>query len=657
MSLRSKIVIILSAVVLGYAGLDHVIQRWLVLNSFVALEQDGAKRDVERIEHAITTEIGQLERDCAALATSADLYRFAADGRKESVERSLSDASLRERDIDLVYVCDLQGRAAFVTCRDWKGLPMGLEEFPDDKLPADHPLLLRGDESGARPTGLSGTFMTNRGALIVASAPIVGVGSTAGVATTGEGESNGEPNRVAANPQRGTIVLRRFLDTDLVEQMSNRTGVRFELWALNDPRLPQDARDVLSTLAKEKLATREVDDERLNVYTVHRDIRGLPSVVVRADLTRDVTQRGNSAVRYALVSTIAAGLLLMLVLLNLLQRTVLKPLAQLTDHAVEIGHSEDFTKRIRSDRTDEVGILAREFDGMIEKVAQSRAALVETARAAGMSEIATGVLHNIGNVLNSVNVSANLAANRARSSATGDLKKVMGALPQGPNDLANFIATDPRGKHLYPLLDSLSNKLLAEQATLVKEIDNLNEGIEHIKELVQAQQGYAGRAGVREVLVVADQIDSAVAITSQTGYGNGQVEIVREFGAVPNFAVDRHRLMEILVNLIQNARQSVAEAGRPDARIVLKLARPEENTVSIEVVDNGVGIPAENLSRIFNHGFTTKQKGHGFGLHASANAATEMGARLSGHSEGPGRGATFRLEIPVTTNVPVGATS
>jgi C4-dicarboxylate-specific signal transduction histidine kinase len=115
--------------------------------------------------------------------------------------------------------------------------------------------------------------------------------------------------------------------------------------------------------------------------------------------------------------------------------------------------------------------------------------------------------------------------------------------------------------------------------------------------------------------------------------------------------------MEILVNLIQNARQSVAEAGRPDARIVLKLARPEENTVSIEVVDNGVGIPAENLSRIFNHGFTTKQKGHGFGLHASANAATEMGARLSGHSEGPGRGATFRLEIPVTTNVPVGATS
>lgn len=655
MSLRSKIVIILSAVVLGYAGLDHVIQRWLVLNSFVALEKDGAQHDVDRIEHAIATDIGQLERDCMALATSNDCYRFAADGsNKDFVERSLNEASLRDRDIDLVYICDLQGRAAFVTCRDWKGLSVGLTEFPDDKLPSAHPLLLRGDAAGERPAGISGTFTTERGVLLVASAPIVGVGTGASGPNDGSGQ---DTNRASLNPQRGTIILGRFVDTNLVEQMSSRTGVRFDLWALNDSRLPQDARDVLDRVATEKVVTREVDEEHLAAYAIHRDINGVPCLAIRANLTRDVTQRGNSAVRYALVSTIAAGLLLMLVLLNLLQRTVLQPLAQLTEHAVEIGHSEDFTKRIKSDRTDEVGILANEFDGMIEKVAQSRAALVETARAAGMSEIATGVLHNIGNVLNSVNVSANLAANQARSSASADLKRVMDTLRDVADDLGKFISTDPRGKHVYPLLDSLAQKLVDEQSRMVAEIDNLNEGIDHIKELVQAQQGYAGRAGVREVLVLADQIDSALSITSQTGSGDGQVEIVRQYGNVPSIAVDRHRLMEILVNLIQNARQSVAEAGSPDARIAVRVTRPAEETMCIEVIDNGVGIPAENLSRIFNHGFTTKQKGHGFGLHASANAATEMGARLSGHSDGPGKGATFRLEIPLTTGASVGATT
>lgn len=646
MSLRSKIVIILSAVVLGYAGLDHVIQRFLVYGNFIALEKDGAQRDVQRVQHALRTEIEQLARDGNDFASSNDCYRFAADGNPDFVARAFGEQALRERAIDVVYVCDLQGRAAYVSVRDWRGMEVFLDAFPRDRLPPGHPLLA----TGASASATAGMLLTERGVLFVTSSPIVGT-------AVGRGENGGPDGATpAANPPRGTIVLGRFLDPELVDQLASRTGVDFEAWAWNDSRLPPEAQDVVAD-ASGRPVLREVDEDHLSAFFLERDVRGEPAVLLRANLFRDVTQRGNSAVRYALLSTVAAGLLLMLVLLGLLQRTVLEPLAQLTKHAVEIGHSEDFTKRIRSDRTDEVGILSREFDGMIEKVAQSRLALVETARAAGMSEIATGVLHNIGNVLNSVNVSANLASTQVRTSAMADLKRVTDSLKALQTDLGTFVSTDPRGKHLQPLLESLAEKLVQEQQKLAGELGSLNEGIEHIKELVQAQQGYAGRAGVREVLVLKDLVDSAVAITSQTGSGDGQVEIVREFAELPNFALDRHRTMEILVNLLQNARQSVAEAGRPDARITLRTSRPVEGIVRIEVVDNGIGIPAENLSRIFTHGFTTKKKGHGFGLHASANAATEMGARLSGHSEGPGRGALFRLDVPLATAATVGASA
>jgi signal transduction histidine kinase len=417
--------------------------------------------------------------------------------------------------------------------------------------------------------------------------------------------------------------------------------------------MPGDAQDAIDEVsASPALVLREVDDDHLSAYIAYPDILQAPALLLRGNLDRAVTARGKSAVRYALVSTIAAGLLIMLVLLSLLQRTVLMPIAELTEHAVAIGKSEDFTRRIKSERGDEIGILAREFDGMIEKLAQSRADLVKAARAAGMSEIATGVLHNVGNILNSVNVSVTLVTDKVRASAARDLKNVMEAVRPESHDLAGFIQRDPRGKHLYPLLDSIAQQLVDEQDAVMREQASLTNGIAHIKELIQAQQGHAGRAGVRETVLLSDQVETALAMTGQATAH--PIEIVREFEAIGPCAIDRHRVLQILVNLIQNARQSVLETRDKPGQIRVRIARKGEDRARLEVIDNGVGISQENLARIFTHGFTTKKTGHGFGLHASANAATEMGGRLTAHSEGPGRGATFVLEFPLAV-VPAGA--
>jgi signal transduction histidine kinase len=327
---------------------------------------------------------------------------------------------------------------------------------------------------------------------------------------------------------------------------------------------------------------------------------------------------------------------------------VLTPIERLTRTAVHIGRSEDFSVRTGSDRKDEVGILSREFDDMVVKLDASRKALVETARAAGMSEIATGVLHNVGNVLNSVNVSASLVGEKVRGLRSQDLARAMKIVVDSGDDLGRFCQEHPKGKAFYPLLKTLTEQLAKEREALLSEIAAMNEGLDHVKELVKAQQGYAALgSGVMEQVEPARIVESAYGFCSRAVEEVKGLAIARDYGALPQARLDRHRAIEILVNVIQNALQSLRDARRTDPSLELSVTAVGDDRLRFEVTDNGVGIAAENLTRIFAHGFTTKSDGHGFGLHAAANAATEMGGTLTAHSDGPGLGATFTLEVPI----------
>jgi signal transduction histidine kinase len=629
-SLRAKIVLILAGVVALYAAVDHFVQRTLVFRSFVALEEDAARADLHRALRAIDSEIEHLAASCRAVASSEETYRFAAEGDERSLQESILPQAFRGDQLGLLFVCDARARVVWGRAwdlRDPNRPEVQLREFPARELSSGHPLMP--SEGISKSAGI---LVTEVGPLLVASERITG-------------------SRLDVQP-RGVLILGKPLDTRLVERLSQQSGVPFQAWPIDSSMMPAEftpiADELTASLTAESQVpiVRPVNDENLAVFGGKTDVRARPALLVRAEASRGVTETGARAVRYALTSTIAAGVLLLLVLLNLLQRAVLTPIAALTSHATEISRSEDFTRRIGSERTDEIGVLAREFDGLIGRVEESRADLVKAARAAGMSEIATGVLHNVGNVLNSVNVSANLVAERVRGSAVNDLGKVVKVLEPHAADLPGFLARDPKGRALLPLLKSIAEELEAERERVRGEIESMCKGIEYVKELVQAQQGYAGRSGIMEFVSITEQVDAALAFTGQALEGLVQIEVVREYDPLPACRIDRHRLMEILVNLIQNARQATAESGVAP-RIELRVKDLGDARVRIEVVDNGVGIPTENLSRIFTHGFTTKAKGHGFGLHASANAAREMGASLTASSDGPGLGATFALEFSV----------
>jgi PAS domain S-box-containing protein len=282
------------------------------------------------------------------------------------------------------------------------------------------------------------------------------------------------------------------------------------------------------------------------------------------------------------------------------------------------------------------------------EVAEMNKRLIDTSRQAGMAEVATGVLHNVGNVLNSVNVSATMVGDQVRKSRVKDVARVVELLRAHSEDLASFLTTDPKGQKVPFFLEQLATRLGEEQAQCLEELDSLVKNIEHIKEIVAMQQSYANVSGVAEVIRVPDLIEDTLRMNA-AAFDRHEVQILRDFQEVPPISTEKHKILQILINLLRNAKYACDDSGRNDRQIAVRVAQGC-GRITISVSDNGVGIPQENLLRIFNHGFTTRKTGHGFGLHSGALAARELGGELRAHSDGPGMGATFTLELPCQRN-------
>jgi len=274
--------------------------------------------------------------------------------------------------------------------------------------------------------------------------------------------------------------------------------------------------------------------------------------------------------------------------------------------------------------------------------------LVDVSRQAGMAEVATGVLHNVGNTLNSVNISTGVVLDSLRKSRLTNLAKATNLLREHASDFASFFTRDPQGQKLPNYLIALSDQLQEERDSVIEEMRALRESVEHIKSIVSMQQKHARAGGTLEELAVPQLIDEALRLHAVSFERLG-IRIEREYAPVPSIIVDRHKLLQILVNLLSNARHALVGSPGEDKRLGIRVrSAPEGALLLIEVVDNGLGIAPEILPRLFTQGFTTKKEGHGFGLHISALAAVEMKGRLSCSSPGPGQGATFTLELPLT---------
>jgi PAS domain S-box-containing protein len=313
---------------------------------------------------------------------------------------------------------------------------------------------------------------------------------------------------------------------------------------------------------------------------------------------------------------------------------------------------------LRDDKGDTFGTIGITYDITEQQrlaldLEKTRRDLMDASRLAGMAEVATGVLHNVGNVLTSLNVSASVIATALRYSKADSLAKLAALVGEHEADIGAFITQDPKGRRVPEFIDSLSHHMLEQRDRLLNEITGLQQNIDHIKEIITMQQSYATTMGVVEALDPVALVEDSLRMNAGALIRHS-VSVLREFHPVPRMRAEKAKVLQILVNLIRNAKYALDDGGAADKVMIVRVAPGAPGRIAITIADNGIGIAPENMSRIFQHGFTTRATGHGFGLHSAKRAAAEMDGTLSVHSAGLGAGASFTLDLPTAKDEPVG---
>ena len=327
--------------------------------------------------------------------------------------------------------------------------------------------------------------------------------------------------------------------------------------------------------------------------------------------------------------------------------------SRLAEETQRLQQEIEERKVLNAELTEKKGSLEQEIEkrrqaqAEVEKIHRQ---LLSASRLAGMADVATNVLHNVGNVLNSVNVQASTIVGSTQRSKAPGVARVAALLAQHQADLGRFLTQDENGKHVPGLLERLGAHLMDEQKRLVEMAESLTENIQHLKEVVAMQQNYARVAGVTETIALTEVVEDALRMCNPS-LARHQIEVIREFVELPPVTLDRHKVLQILFNLLDNAKHA-CEARGAGGRVTVRIRKPAPGRLQVQVIDNGIGIPEANLPGIFTQGFSTRKHGHGFGLHSSILAAQDMGGFLTVESEGPGTGATFTLTLPESGEKP-----
>lgn len=277
--------------------------------------------------------------------------------------------------------------------------------------------------------------------------------------------------------------------------------------------------------------------------------------------------------------------------------------------------------------------------------------LLDTSRQLGMAEVASDVLHNVGNVLNSINVSIGVVSDIVTKSLAGDVKRVSQLLEKYGDDLGSFFSTNPKGAQVPGYLKSLAEQLLEEQRLALSELGRLRENTAQAQHCVAAQQELAKPNELTESISLIELVEEALG-RHQGLFEKSHILVEREFQDLPRIFLDKRQVLEVVADMIENACQAMESTETRELTLRVRQINGPPDSARIEVQDTGMGIPQEDLTRIFGQGFTTKEQGRGSSLHAGALVAKNLGGALRADSGGRGCGALFSLDLPGNFHYP-----
>jgi sensor domain CHASE-containing protein len=608
MNVRTKMISVLALLFAVLIVLDIGIQKLVLMPSFAELERDDARTSMKRIDNALNITLDNIQLNAADWGNWADAYKFVQGKNPEFVMTNITTAALKQLQVNTVMLVDLEGNVVVASSGDLEsGAPLDIDLSANARLPENFPW--RRNLAAGKPA--KGLVKTNRGIMMLAGAPIL------------DGTGRG--------PWMGMVVMGRFLTPREVRQIGAQAQATV---SMNADYRPGGVDELIETGTATEVSRR------------FADIYGNPLMTLRVQVSRKITERGQSAVSYASAYLVIAGLAALVLLVIVLNRVVLAPLARVTRHAVAIGEGTDLTARLNLPGHDEVAVLAGEFDRMVERVAESRRQLMDQSFQAGFAELAKGVLHNLGNAMTPLGVRLTKLGERLRDAPAADVELA-----------ATELAREQPGSERYRDLQEFLRLGCLELGAVLKDAQADVMVIQRQTTVVQTALCELMRSTrnehVLESVRLPDLVSQTLEIVPDACRQRLIVEADDSLRRVGVVNVARTVLRLVLQNLIINAADAVREAGRDQGifRVAAEIVRDSErDQLHLHCEDNGVGIARSNLERVFDQGFSTKSRdtNYGIGLHWCANAISALGGRIWAVSDGPGRGASMHLMVPLS---------
>ena len=640
MTIRFKVgalVALLFAVLIAMGG---IVQEYVLMPSFVELERHSARTSMTRIDYALDRTIERLRLNDQEWSNWGELYQFMQDFNAAFLATYTTAEAMTPLKVNMLMLVDRTGKVVFSAARDLDtGAPLDLDLAQAGSLPEDFPW--RNNLTSGEPA--QGLVRTSRGVMMLAAAPIFN-GSGGGRAL-------------------GMTLMGRLMTPAQVREIG--TQAQAALAMLDGPVAAATVPAATPASAAPELREAGAVTQ---VFRSYNDIYGRPLMTLRVDVPRRITAQGHAAIVYSTWYLVGAAVMILVLLLVVLNRVVLKQVTRVTRHAVAVGNGGDLSARLNFTGGDEIGRLAREFDRMVGRVAESRRQLADQSFQAGFAELARGVMHNLGNAMTPLGVHLSLLAGRLRALPVADVAAaaaelagteavagrdaVAGAGASAAHALADEPVAAQRRADLAQFLKYGCAQIEAAIAEAHADVAVMERQAAIVTATLAEQTASANNEQLLESVRLPELLAQTLEIVPDAARRRLIVEADESLGAVGAVTVARTVLRLVLQNLIINAADAVGEAGLAQGalRLTADIEHGEgKQQLHLQCRDNGAGIAPEHLQRVFEKGFSTKSRGknHGIGLHWCANAIRSLGGRIWAVSDGPGRGASLHVLFPI----------
>lgn len=672
MRLSNKVIITLGIVWIIFLAISYLGAQKFLISGFLKLETDQVNKNIIRVHQAIDQISYALGTFTSDWAHWNDAYDFILGKNPQFVPNNIDINALVNSNINLLMYLDKKGAILLGLSVDLKkkkqiAYPKGLEKYiyPGSFL-----------ETHQNPiTNIRGLIALDQGIMLIAAA---GISSTD-----------------LTKPLDGVLITGRAFSLDLLKTIAKNTSLELNLYEKKQIRqssvLKQAYENALQSPAENNIAI--LNDKILYGYILLKDVEKNPIGLIRLTIPRSVYLTGIETINYYLAGYLILGIIFALVIGFLLRVVILKRLASLTTQIHDIVKSKNYSRRIPLSHNDELTLVAKEFNKLMQtiqnsyeqlekqvlelsrseyrlektnkhlyteiaerkdaeaKIAALNSKLILAARRAGMADIVNGILHNIGNILNSVITSVAITQERTEQSHAAKMMNLIQLINNQKNNLENFLKNNDKNLKILEYIMILGKSWAEENSALLNELNELNKNISHIKNVITMQQSLGKIIGITEE-VELDKLIEDVLLLNKLSYEDSHIKIISDFKFSEKIIIDRVKLLHVVANLIKNSIDSLAKSGKKHKEIIIRIQESQNEYFTIQILDNGIGIASENLTKIFAYGFTTKKGGYGYGLHASATFVQEMHGKLYAESEGIGKGATLTLVLPKKPKLP-----